>query len=119
MGWQLQTCLLAIFHARGIIMTINLDDYIFDTPHHIQRDEGCQAMEEDYWGCWGRRILDGRAFYGQGATPEEATKALKQNILDPKYNPENHDDEVVTLANCNAEEATKIAKILGVGKGKN
>lgn len=62
--------------------TVNLDDYIFDVPHHIQRDEGCQAMEENYWGCWGRRILDDRAFFGRGDTPEEATEALKQNILE-------------------------------------
>jgi len=65
---------------------VNLDDYIFDTPYHVQGDEGCQAMEEDYWGCWGKRISDNRSFYGQGNTPEEATEALKRNIRDPNYN---------------------------------
>jgi len=67
--------------------SVVLADYIFDTPHHIKRDEGCQAIEEDFWGCWAKRISDNRSFYGQGDTQEEATEALKQNILDPNYNP--------------------------------
>lgn len=60
---------------------MDFDDYTFDEPHHVKRDEGCQALEENYWGCWAKGGPDNRSVYGRGDTPEEATESLKQNIL--------------------------------------
>ena len=74
----------------------NNEDYLknwtIGSPTHIQRDEGCQAIEENYWQIWAKGP-HGEAVYAREDSPKEVMVAIKNNIHEYLMNLKNNESE--------------------------
>lgn len=58
----------------------NIENWKIEDPTYTDREEGCQAIREQFWGVWAEDDYGNNA-YGRGDSAEEAIESVKDSVI--------------------------------------